>query len=81
MSNPAYTVEFTVSTDQVWSLPLGGLLQLVPASATITEVFQPGYYFEPPETLGDPVTATWQTTDPGSGWIRVTDPEVVKGTS
>jgi len=84
MSLTAFEVTFTINTDQFWYQDPSGLMVLgttgikVPPSASITEVFQPGYFYQPPANLGDPVTATWETTDPGPGWLRVTDPQTTR---
>lgn len=81
----SWQVSFTVSTDEVWdTASTGGLVGLgstgikVPASASIVQTFVPGYFYQPPVILGDPVTATWETTDPGPGWLRVTDPQTTR---
>lgn len=80
-----WQVTFIVSTDQQWdNAGQGGLVGLgttgikVPVNATITKVFVPGYFYQAPANLGDPVTATWETSDPGPGWIRVTDPATTR---
>lgn len=75
-----YEVTFTINTNDTWVYKPGGLISflgtgvVVPANASITQPFQPGYFYQAPTTVGDPVTATWETTDPGPGWLRVTDP-------
>jgi hypothetical protein len=79
-----WNVSFVVASDEQWSPNSSGLTTLgssgvsVPATASITQAFVPGYFYQPPVNLGDPVTATWETTDPGPGWLRVTDPQTTR---
>lgn len=79
-----YEVSFTINTEATWVPVAGGLQHLqgtgivVPLDATITTPFVPGYYYQPPVNLGDPVQATWYTSDPGPGFLRVTDPETTR---
>jgi hypothetical protein len=79
-----WSVQFNISTDELWVDNGGGLQGLgnsgifVPSNAVIAPVFVPGYFYQPPTNIGDPVTGTWKTTDPGPGWLRVTDPLTTK---